>query len=74
MTDHRSTVFLRLTSRYVDAGCAKLGEILLPAYDKAFSFSEMPAQELLSAKNDDSQVVHSGISPLTHLCALTAKV
>ena len=29
--DHRLTVFLRLTSRSVDPGCAKLGEILLPA-------------------------------------------
>jgi hypothetical protein len=65
-TDHRSTVFLRLTSRYVDAGVAKLGEILLPADDKAFSFSEMPVPELLAAKEDASQVVHSGLgAPLT---------
>ena len=42
--------------------------ILLPAYDKAFSSSEMPAQELLSAKNDDSQVVHSGYRP-SPICA-----
>jgi hypothetical protein len=74
VTDHRSTVFLGLTSRYIEVGCAKLGEILLPADDKAFSFSEMPPPERLAAKNDDSQVVHSGISPLTHLRALTAKV
>jgi hypothetical protein len=65
-TDHKSTVFLRLTSRYVDAGTAKLGEILLPADDKAFSFSEMPVPELLAAKEDESQVVHSGLgAPLT---------
>jgi hypothetical protein len=65
-TDYRSTVYLRLTSRYVDAGVAKLGEILLPADDKAFSFSEMPVPELLAAKDDDSQVVHSGLGmPLT---------
>jgi hypothetical protein len=63
----RSTVFLRLTSRYVDAGVAKLGEILLPADDKAFSFSEMPVPELLAAKDDTSQVVHEGLgnAPLT---------
>ena len=30
-SEHKSTVFLRLTSRYVDAGSAKLGEILLPS-------------------------------------------
>jgi hypothetical protein len=65
-TDHRSTVFLRLTSRYVDAGVAKLGEILLPADEKAFSFSEMPVPELIAAKEDASQVVHSGLGvPLT---------
>lgn len=65
-TEHRSTVFLRLTSRYVDAGVAKLGEILLPADDKAFSFSEMPVPELIAAKGDESQVVHSALgAPLT---------
>jgi len=65
-SEHRSTVFLRLTSRYVDAGVAKIGEILMPADDKAFSFSEMPVPELLAAKEDDSQVVHSDLGvPLT---------
>jgi hypothetical protein len=65
-TDHRSTVFLRLTSRYVDAGVAKLGEILLPADEKAFSFSEMPVPELIAASKDESQVVHSETGmPLT---------
>jgi hypothetical protein len=65
-TDHRSTVFLRLTSRYVDAGVAKLTEILLPTDDKAFSFSEMPVPELIAAKEDQSQVVHSRMgAPLT---------
>jgi hypothetical protein len=60
-TEQRSTVFLRLTSRYVDAGVAKLGEILLPSDDKAFSFSEMPIPEVLKAKEDVSQVLHSGL-------------
>jgi hypothetical protein len=65
-TDHRSTVYLRLTSRYVDAGTAKLGEILLPADDKSFSFSEMPVPELIAASEDESQVVHSDMgAPLT---------
>jgi hypothetical protein len=64
--DHKSTVFLRLTSRYVDAGTAKLGEILLPADDKAFSFSEMPVPELIAASEDESQVIHSAMgAPLT---------
>lgn len=65
--DYKSTVFVRLTARYVDAGAAKLGEILLPPDDKAFSFSEMPVPELLRAKLDKSQVVHDGMGnvPLT---------
>lgn len=63
---HRSTVYLRLTSRYVDAGVAKLTEILLPANDKAFSFSEMPVPELIAASEDTTQVVHSDLGvPLT---------
>ena len=66
-TDHRSTVYLPLTRRYVDAGAAKLCEILMPADDKAFSFSEMPVPELIDAKEDESQVLHSdmGNAPLT---------
>ena len=64
--DHRSTVYYRLTARYVDAGAAKLAEILLPADDKAFSFSEMPVPALIKAKDDRSQVIHSGLGvPLT---------
>lgn len=65
-TEHKSTAFVRLTARYVDAGSAKLGEILLPADDKAFKFSEMPIPELIKAKEDTSQVVHSDLGvPLT---------
>jgi hypothetical protein len=65
-TDHKSTVFYRLTSRYVDAGVAKLTEILLPADEKAFSFSEMPVPEHIAASEDESQVVHSDLGvPLT---------
>jgi hypothetical protein len=65
-TEYKSTVYHRLTSRYVDAGVAKLGEILLPADDKAFSFSEMPVPELIAASEDESQVVHSDLGvPLT---------
>src|ERR1700693_2407896 len=59
--ERKSNVFIRLTARYVDAGAAKLGEILLPADDKAFSFSEMPIPELIKAAKDKSQVVHDGL-------------
>jgi hypothetical protein len=66
-SEHRSTAFVRLTARYVDAGAAKLGEILLPLDEKAFSFTETPLPELVEARNDTSQVVHDGMGnvPLT---------
>ena len=57
----RSSVFVRLTSRYVDAGAAKLGEILLPIDDKAFSLSPTPIPDLIKGKADLSQVVHNGV-------------
>jgi len=64
--DHKSTVFLRLTARYVDAGSAKLSEILLPlSGDKAFSIKETPLPELAKAKKDNSQVVNDEGVPLT---------
>lgn len=66
-TEHKSTVFVPLTARYVDAGSAKLSDILLPIDDKAFSFTETPVPELIKAKEDNSQVVHDGLGnvPLT---------
>lgn len=64
--EHKSTAFVRLTARYVDAGSAKLGEILLPADDKAFKFSETPVPDLIKAKDDNSQVVSETLGvPLT---------
>lgn len=64
----RSTAFVRLTSRYVDAGAAKLAEILLPVDERAFKITETPVPELINAKDDRSQVVHDGMPgapPLT---------
>lgn len=65
--DAKSTVYVRLTSRYVDAGAAKLSEILLPIDDKAFSINEMPDPTLIKAKGNKSQVFHDGMdnAPLT---------
>lgn len=48
----RSSAFVRLTSRYVDAGSAKLSEILLPIDDKAFAFSPTPVPDLVKGKDD----------------------
>ena len=60
----KSSAFFRLTSRYVDAGAAKTSEILLPADEKAFSFSNTPVPDLVNALKDTSQAIHNG-TPLT---------
>lgn len=50
--DVRSSAFVRLTSRYVDSGAAKLGEILLPIDEKAFSFEPTPDPDLVKQADD----------------------
>lgn len=49
--DNRSTVFIPLTARYVDAGHAKVSEILLPMDDKPFAFDPTPVPELIAARD-----------------------
>ena len=49
----RSTAFVRLTSRYVDAGAAKLGEISLPVDGKPFSMKPSPVPELVAGMEDE---------------------
>lgn len=56
-TGNRSTLYVRLTQRYVDAGTAKLGEILLAPGAKSFSFTATPVPELIDAKEDNRQVL-----------------
>lgn len=59
--DKRSTAYVRMTARYVDIGSAKVSEILLPADDKAFSFSPTPVPEVVDGKEDVRQLQHDGI-------------
>ena len=56
-TDNRSTLYVRLTQRYVDAGTAKLGEILLAPGAKSFAITATPIPELIDAKEDNSPVI-----------------
>ena len=60
-TNTRSTVFVRLTSRYVDAGAAKLAEVLLPVDGQPFTFEPTLDPDLVKARDDTSQVVHDGL-------------
>jgi hypothetical protein len=47
-SDGRSTVFVRLTARYVDMGAAKIAEIVLPIDGKAFSIKPTPIPDSVS--------------------------
>ncbi len=49
----RSTAFVRLTSRYVDAGSAKVAEIALPVDGKPFSMKPTPVPELVAGMEDE---------------------
>jgi hypothetical protein len=60
----RSTVFVRLTSRYVDAGTAKVCEILVSPNDKAFSFEPEPVPELIRQQEDRSPATDPSGKPL----------
>lgn len=53
----RSTAFVRLTARYVDAAKAKLGEILLPIDGRPFSLKPTPVPDLLEALESDEPVM-----------------
>lgn len=56
--DGRSTVFVRLTPRYVDMAAAKLSEIVLAVDDKAFSFGPTPVPELIQDQDNQTPLNH----------------
>jgi len=58
--DNRSTVFIPLTARYVDAAHAKVSELLLPMDDKPFAFDPTPVPELIAAREMLKQVMQNG--------------
>lgn len=62
--DKRSTAFVRLTSRYVDAGTAKVCEILLPPDDKAFSFEPTPVPQVVAHLTTRGMAVPYGMPNL----------
>jgi hypothetical protein len=59
----RSTVYPRLTARYVDAAYAKLTEIILPPNDKAFSLEPTPVPDLINQKDSEEPVPLGAIVP-----------
>ncbi len=75
-TENRSTLYVRLTQRYVDAGTAKLGEILLAPGAKSFAITATPVPELIDAKEDKSPVLldHLPGSPMAMRAAAPAEL
>lgn len=64
----RSTVFPRMTARYVDAAVAKCCEILFPPDDKSFTIKPTPDPKLHDAKSNHSLVLHEeSHQPMTRL-------
>ena len=68
----KSSAFVRMTSRYVDAASAKIGEIVLPIDGKAFSIKPTPIPELIKGKEDLRQIIHEGTGqPLMKPASMT---
>lgn len=53
----KSNAYVRLTTRYVDMGAAKLSEIVLPIDDKPFSFGPTPVPDLVERKDDTTPLM-----------------
>jgi len=56
----KSTAFVRLTSRYVDAAAAKIGEITQTVDDNHFALDPTPVPDLIADKENESPVVQNG--------------
>ena len=63
-SEGKSTAFVRLTSRYVDAASAKISEITLPIDDKPFAITPTPVPELIAGLDDMRKVLHGDGAPL----------
>lgn len=60
----RSTAYVRLTARYVDAGYSRLAEMTLPIDEKAFAFKALPDPDLIKHKDDLDQMMHPNGTPM----------
>jgi hypothetical protein len=59
-SENKSTAYVRLTTRYVDMGAAKISEIVLPIDDKAFTLDATPVPQLVKSKDDQSPLMVNG--------------
>ncbi|MES2183027.1 MAG: hypothetical protein V4505_00645 [Pseudomonadota bacterium] len=60
----RSTIFLRITTQYVDSAAARVGDMLLPTDDRAFEIRPVPMPELTKLKGDATPVAGGGGVPM----------
>lgn len=70
----RSTAYVRLTSRYVDAGTAKLSDILLPIDDKSFSIKADPKPDLIKSLEDHRAAIDAGTGQVATVAATQAEL
>ncbi len=61
----KSTVFVPLTARYVDAAAAKVHDILIDVDDKPFGLVSTPIPDLVKAKEDTRTVGFPDGTPMT---------
>ena len=67
--DTKATAFVRLTSRYVDAGTAKVCEIALPVDGKPFTLKRSPVPEMTQAADDATPAEQVTGQPMRGLTA-----
>lgn len=72
-TENKSTAFVRLTTRYVDMGAAKLSEIVLPIDDKAFSFSPSPVPDVVMGQAAPNPATAQPAQPTAVSAAITGQ-
>lgn len=61
--DTRSTLYVRLTSRYVDAGKAKVCELLIPPDEKSYLYRPTPIPSLIDQQDSKKPVLLPDGSP-----------
>lgn len=57
------TLYVRLTSRYVDVAAAKAQEILIPTDEKSYSYEPTPVPDLIAKQHDKSPVLLANGAP-----------
>lgn len=61
----RSTLFFKMTSRYVDACAARIADLLIPVDDKPFAIAPTPMPDVESLSSNNTPVEMNG-APLPH--------